>query len=39
MSEQRHVKTVVPPLHLTQTEDPPVTLQQLAHRAALTASQ
>jgi hypothetical protein len=25
MSDQRHAKTVVPPIHLTQIEDPPVT--------------
>jgi len=25
MSDQRHPKTVVPPLQLTQIEDPPVT--------------
>jgi len=27
VSDQRHIKTVVPPLHHTQTEDPTVTPQ------------
>jgi len=39
MSDQRHAKTVVPPLHLTQIEDPTVTAEYLGHRAALKASQ
>ena len=39
MSDQRHTKTVEPPLRITRIGDLAVIIKQLGHRAALKASQ